>query len=154
KGIRRDAHLSDAERLARSLAGRYRLERELGRGGMATGWLAPDLQHERDVALKMMLPDIGSAMGADRVRPRVRLIAALQHPHIVPVFDSGETDGLLWFTMPFIRGESLRARLERERQLPLEEAARIAREVGTALDAAHRAGILHRDVKPENILLT
>jgi len=146
--------------LREALADHYAFERELGRGGMATVWLARDLRHDRPVALKVLHPQIAATLGAERFQREIRLAARLQHPHILSVFDSGAVrrpDGgtdILWFTMPFIDGESLRDRLNRERQLPLEDALRIAREAADALEYAHREGIIHRDIKPENILLT
>jgi serine/threonine-protein kinase len=121
---------------------------------MATVYLAADLRHGRSVALKVLRPDLAATLGPDRFRREIQTAARLQHPHICTVYDSGETDGLLWFTMPFVRGESLRQRLEREGQLPLDEAVRITTEAGRALDYAHREGFVHRDIKPENILLT
>jgi eukaryotic-like serine/threonine-protein kinase len=141
------------ERLTAALAERYRIERELGAGGMATVYLAHDLKHERDVAIKVLHPDLGAALGADRFLAEIRTTARLQHPHILPLLDSGEADGLLYYVMPLVTGETLRTRLERERQLPIAEAVRIAREVASALDYAHRQGVIHRDIKPENILL-
>ncbi len=132
----------------------YRLERELGRGGMATVFLAQDLKHKRPVALKVLHPELAHALGPERFHREVELAARLQHPHILTVLDSGEAGGHLWFTMPFVDGESLRDRLTRVRQLPLEEALRIGSEAARALDYAHRHGIIHRDVKPENILIT
>ena len=146
--------------LREALADQYALERELGRGGMATVWLARDLRHDRPVAFKVLHPEIAATLGAERFQREIRLAARLQHPHILSVFDSGAArakDGgadILWYTMPFIDGESLRERLNRERQLPLEDALRITREAADALEHAHRAGIIHRDIKPENILLT
>jgi len=145
--------------LREGLAGRYAVERELGRGGMATVYLARDLRHERPVALKVLHPELSASMGAERFLREVRLAARLQHPHILTVLDSGEiavpgAPPLLWFTMPFIRGESLRDRLNRETQLPVEDALRIAREAADALSYAHQEGIIHRDIKPENILLS
>ncbi len=142
------------EQLARGLADRYRLERELGRGGMAVVYLAQDLRHDRPVALKVLLPELAATLGPERFQREIRLAARLQHPHILTVHDSGEAGGRLWFTMPFVEGESLRDRLRRERQLPVEDALRIAREAAAALDYAHRHGVVHRDIKPENILLT
>ena len=136
------------------MRGRYALERELGRGGMATVYLAQDIKHERPVALKVLRPALAMSMGPDRFRREITTAARLQHPHILSVHDSGETEGLLWYTMPYVRGESLRDRLKREGRLPLEEALRIAVEAGRALDYAHREGVIHRDIKPENILLT
>jgi serine/threonine-protein kinase len=136
------------------LAGRYTLERELGRGGMATVFLAQDLRHDRPVALKVLHPELAASLGPDRFQREIRFAARLQHPHILTVLDSGEAGGRLWFTMPFVEGESLRDRLRRERQLPVADALQIARETARALDYAHQHGIVHRDIKPENILLT
>jgi serine/threonine-protein kinase len=150
-----ESSLTDALASLRSaLADRYRLDRELGRGGMATVYLAHDLKHDRDVALKVLRPELAVTLGPERFQREIRLAARLQHPHILTVHDSGETGGLLWFTMPFVRGESLRDRLRRERQLPVDEALRITREAALALDYAHQEGVVHRDIKPENILLT
>jgi len=140
--------------LATALADRYRLGRELGHGGMATVYLAHDLRHDRSVALKVLLPEIATALGPERFQREIKLAARLQHPHILTVYDSGEAAGQLWFTMPYVEGESLRGRIFREKQLPVDEALRIAREVAEALDYAHHHGVIHRDVKPENILLT
>jgi eukaryotic-like serine/threonine-protein kinase len=146
--------------LRAALGDRYRLERELGRGGMATVYLAQDLRHDRPVALKVLHPELANSLGPERFQREVRLAARLQHPHILSIHDSGEVPGdastppLLWFAMPFIEGESLRDRLTRERQLPLDDALRIGREAADALEYAHRHGIIHRDIKPENILLT
>jgi serine/threonine protein kinase/tetratricopeptide (TPR) repeat protein len=145
--------------LQAGLGGSYALERELGRGGMATVFLAHDLKHDRPVALKVLHPELAASLGSDRFLREIRLAARLQHPHILTVLDSGEipvagAPPILWFTMPFIRGESLRARLTRETQLPVEDALRIAREAADALEHAHQEGVIHRDIKPENILLT
>src|SRR5512135_2759759 len=140
-------------RLAAALADRYRIERELGQGGMATVYLAHDLRHDRDVAIKVLHPDLGAALGAERFLSEIRTTARLQHPHILPLLDSGDADGLLYYVMPLVTGETLRPRLTRERQLPLEDAVRIAREVADALGYAHGLGVIHRDIKPENILL-
>jgi len=129
------------------------VQRELGAGGMATVYLAHDLKHERDVAIKVLHPDLGAALGGERFLTEIRTTARLQHPHILPLLDSGEADGLLYYVMPLVTGETLRARLERERQLPIADAVRIAREVASALDYAHRQSVIHRDIKPENILL-
>ena len=137
-----------------ALSDRYRLIRELGRGGMATVYLAQDLRHDRPVALKVLHPELARTLGPDRFLREIKLAARLQHPHILSVHDSGEAAGHLWFTMPFVEGESLRGRLEREQQLPVEDAVRIAREAAEALDYAHRQGVIHRDIKPENILLS
>jgi serine/threonine protein kinase/tetratricopeptide (TPR) repeat protein len=143
-----------ASSLADALRDRYLIERELGRGGMATVYLARDIRHKRLVALKVLRAEVGAAVGTERFQREIELAAGLQHPHIVTVFDSGEAAGQLWFTMPYIEGESLRDRLGRERQLPLKDALRITIEVARALDYAHRHGVIHRDFKPENILLT
>ena len=142
------------EQLARGLAERYRLERELGRGGMATVYLAQDLRHKRPVALKVLHPELAATLGPERFQREIELAARLQHPHILTVLDSGESAGRLWFTMPFVEGESLRDRLRRERQLPVDAALRIATEAARALEYAHRHGVIHRDIKPENLLLT
>jgi serine/threonine-protein kinase len=142
-----------APRLSNAVATRYRVERELGAGGMATVYLARDLRHDRDVAIKVLHPDLGAALGSERFLAEIRTTARLQHPHILPLLDSGEADGLLFYVMPYVAGETLRSRLERERQLSMDAAVRIAREVADALQYAHSAGIIHRDIKPENILL-
>jgi tetratricopeptide (TPR) repeat protein len=139
--------------LAAALADSYRIERELGRGGMATVWLAQDLRHDRPVALKVLRGELVASLGPDRFLQEIRIAARLQHPHILPVHDSGEAAGRLWYTMPFVEGESLRQRLARETQLPLHQALRIADQVLSALGYAHARGIVHRDIKPENILL-
>ena len=141
------------EQLATSLAGRYTLERELGRGGMATVFLARDLKHQREVALKVLDPELGAVLGAERFLSEIRVTANLQHPNLLPLFDSGEADGLLYYVMPYVEGESLRARLDREKQLRVDEAVRIAVAVANALGYAHQHGVIHRDLKPENILL-
>ncbi len=140
-------------RLTAALADRYRVLRELGVGGMATVYLAHDLKHDRDVAIKVLHPDLGAAPGADRFLSEIKTTAKLQHPHILPLLDSGATDGLLYYVMPYVRGETLRARLDREQLLPIADAVRLAREIASALDYAHREGVIHRDIKPENILL-
>ena len=144
---------NSAAALQDALAGRYRVERELGRGGMAVVYLAHDLRHDRPVALKVLHPDLAHALGAERFQREIHVAARLQHPNILTVLDSGEAAGLLWFTMPFVAGESLRALLARDAQLPVDVAVRIAREAADALDYAHRHGIVHRDIKPDNILL-
>jgi Tol biopolymer transport system component len=141
------------DKLAAGLEGKYRIERELGAGGMALVFLARDVRHDRPVALKLLRPELSAILGAERFLTEIRTTANLQHPHILPLHDSGEVDGLVYYVMPFVEGESLRDRLNREKQLPIEEAVRIAREVANALDYAHRRGVVHRDIKPENILL-
>jgi serine/threonine protein kinase/tetratricopeptide (TPR) repeat protein len=142
------------ERLQSGLADRYRLERELGRGGMATIYLATDLKHKRPVALKVLHPELGYAVGGDRFLKEIEVAANLSHPHILPLHDSGEIAGLLYYVMPYVAGESLRDRLTREVQLPIEEAVRITCEVADGLAYAHAQGVIHRDIKPENILLS
>ncbi len=139
--------------VASALSGRYRIERELGRGGMATVYLAEDLKHGRKVALKVLKPELAAVLGAERFVVEIKTTASLQHPHILPLFDSGEADGLLYYVMPYIQGETVREKLNRETQFAVDDAIRIAREVGDALDYAHRHGVIHRDIKPENILL-
>ena len=141
------------DRLSASLADRYRLERELGQGGMATVYLAEDLKHGRKVAIKVLHPELSAVIGGDRFLAEIKVTANLQHPHILGLIDSGEADGLLYYVMPFVAGESLRARLNREKQLPVDDAIRLSKEVASALDYAHRHGVVHRDIKPENILL-
>jgi tetratricopeptide (TPR) repeat protein len=143
-----------AQRLASVLAGRYQIEREIGRGGMALVFLARDLKHDRRVAVKVLRPDLSAAIGVERFLREIQIGASLQHPHIVPLHDSGEAGGLPFYVMAYVEGESLRDRLEREKQLPLDEAIRIARDVAEALGHAHSHGVVHRDVKPENILLS
>jgi predicted ATPase len=140
--------------LARALAGRYTLQRELGRGGMAIVYLADDVRHGRAVAVKTMLPDVAAAIGSERFLREIRTAAQLSHPHILPVFDSGEAAGQLYYVTPYVEGESLRDRLQRHAPMPVDEALRVARGVGAAMDYAHRRGVVHRDVKPENILLS
>jgi len=145
--------MTGAVSLPQVLAGRYRMEREIGAGGMATVFLAYDERHERRVAVKVLRPELAAAMGPTRFLREIKITANLQHPHILPLYDSGEADGVVYYVMPFVEGESLRARLARVRQLPLDEALDIARSVAAALDYAHRHGVIHRDIKPENILL-
>ena len=140
-------------RMSDALSGHYRLDQEIGAGGMATVYLAQDLRHDRRVAVKVLRPELAAVIGAERFLAEIKLTANLQHPHILPLFDSGEADSFLYYVMPFVEGESLRDRLRREKQLPVNEAIRIATEVATALDYAHRHGVVHRDIKPENILL-
>jgi eukaryotic-like serine/threonine-protein kinase len=139
--------------LTQQLAGHYRVERELGAGGMATVYLAHDLKHDRDVAIKVLHPDLGAALGSGRFLTEIRTTARLQHPHILPLLDSGEAGGLLYYVMPLVTGETLRTRLDRERLLPIHDAVVVAREVADALSYAHGLGVIHRDIKPENILL-
>jgi len=140
-------------RLVAALSDRYRIERELGQGGMATVYLAFDLKHDRQVALKVLRPELAAVIGAERFLHEIKTTANLQHPHILPLFDSGTVDGTVFYVMPFVQGETLRDRLGREKQLPIDDAVRITREVASALDYAHRHGVIHRDIKPENILL-
>ena len=145
---------SQLESLRTALADRYALERELGRGGMATVYLARDLKHGRRVAIKVLRPEIAAALGPERFLREIEVAARLTHPHILPLHDSGEAAGFLYYVMPYIESESLRDRLEREGQLPVEEALRITREVASALSYAHSHDVVHRDIKPENILLS
>ena len=142
-----------SDRLSEALAGRYTIERELGQGGMATVYLARDLKHDRDVAIKVLKPDLSQTLGAERFLREIQLAAKLSHPHILPLFDSGNADGALYYVMPRVAGISLRDRLDNAKQLPVDEAVRIASEVAGALDYAHRNGVVHRDIKPENIML-
>jgi serine/threonine protein kinase/tetratricopeptide (TPR) repeat protein len=141
------------EQLTKALESKYRINRELGKGGMATVYLAEDLRHGRDVAVKVLHPDLSSALGADRFLREIRLAARLNHPHILPLFDSGEADGFLYYVMPYVEGESLRDLLNREGRLPIDQACTIARSVAGALDYANRNRIVHRDIKPENIMI-
>src|SRR4051812_2650096 len=140
--------------LADALRSRYLLERELGRGGMATVYLARDLKHDRSVALKVLHTDLAAALGSVRFLLEIRQVARLQHPHILPVHDSGDSAGRLWFTMPYVEGESLRARLLHGGELPIREAVRLLRDVVDALAYAHRHGLVHRDIKPDNVLIS
>jgi serine/threonine-protein kinase len=144
---------TNAGRLATALGDRYRIENELGAGGMATVYLAHDVRHDRRVALKVLRPELAAVIGADRFLAEIRTTANLQHPHILPLFDSGQVDGTVFYVMPYVDGESLRDRITREKQLPIDDAVRIASEVGDALQYAHGLGVIHRDIKPENILL-
>ena len=147
--------MSDAvTRLNAALEGHYAIERELGEGGMATVYLADDLRHERKVALKVLKPELAAVVGAQRFLAEIKTTANLQHPHILQLYDSGEVDGFLYFVMPFVEGETLRERIDREKQLPVEEAVALARAVAGALQAAHERGVVHRDIKPANILLS
>jgi eukaryotic-like serine/threonine-protein kinase len=144
---------SQTTTLNAALAGRYVIEREIGSGGMATVYLADDLKHHRQVAIKVLRPELVTSIGSDRFLREIRTVARLNHPHILPLYDSGAAGEILYYVMPFVRGESLRHRLAREARLPVEDALTITRDVAAALDLAHAAGIVHRDVKPENILL-
>ncbi|MGH7720288.1 MAG: serine/threonine-protein kinase, partial [Gemmatimonadaceae bacterium] len=143
-----------AEQLKEAIGERYTLERELGRGGMAIVYLARDLKHDRAVAVKMLRPELGALLGAERFLREIKTVAGLQHPHILPLYDSGEAGGTLYYVMPFVSGESLSDRLRKQRQLPIKEALRITREVADALHYAHAKDIIHRDIKPANILLS
>jgi serine/threonine-protein kinase len=145
--------MNQLSQLQNALADRYRVERLIGVGGMATVYLARDLRHDRNVALKLLKPELGAVLGVERFLSEIRVTANLQHPHLLPLFDSGEADGLLYYVMPFVEGESLRGKLDREKQLPVNEALRITIAVAGALDYAHRHNVVHRDLKPENILL-
>ena len=140
-------------KLTDALADRYTFERELGAGGMATVYLAFDIKHDRRVAVKVLRPELGAVIGADRFLAEIKTTANLQHPHILGLIDSGDADGLLYYVMPFVEGETVRDRISREKQLPVADAVRIATEAASALDYAHRHGVIHRDIKPENILL-
>jgi tRNA A-37 threonylcarbamoyl transferase component Bud32 len=144
---------SMVDRLRTALAARYSLGREIGRGGMAHVYHAHDLQHDRDVAIKVLRPELAAALGTERFLREIRIEARLQHPHILPLFDSGTSEGFFYYVMPFVEGETLRDRIRREKQLPVPDAVRITRQVAEALDYAHREGVLHRDIKPANILL-
>src|SRR3989475_3999588 len=140
--------------LAAALGDRYRLERELGQGGMAVVFLAEDRKPRRRVAIKLLKPELSAVLGSERFLREIAIAATLQHPHILPLYDSGQADGLLYYVMPFAEGESLRQRLAREQQLPLDAALQVTREVGSALQYAHEHGVVHRDIKPENIMLS
>ena len=141
------------DRIRSALADRYHIEREIGAGGMATVYLARDMKHDREVALKVLRPDLSAVIGTERFLAEVKISARLDHPHILTLIDSGEADGMLYYVLPYVRGESLRAKLERERQLSVDEALSITKQVASALDYAHAQGVVHRDIKPENILL-
>ena len=146
--------MSDAvSRLNAALEGRYAIERELGEGGMATVYLADDLKHNRKVALKVLKPDLAAVVGAERFLAEIQVTANLQHPHILPLFDSGEADSFLFYVMPYVEGETLQDRIKREKQLPLDGAVGIASKVAGALQRAHEQGVIHRDIKPTNILI-
>src|SRR5690242_5542506 len=142
------------QQLQDAIASRYLMEREVGRGGMATVYLARDLKHDRPVAVKVLLPALGALLGAERFLREIKMVARLQHPHILALYDSGDANGMLYYVMPFVRGDSLRDRLRREQRLPVRDALWIARNVADALHYAHANDIVHRDIKPENILLS
>jgi serine/threonine-protein kinase len=142
------------DRLKIALADRYRIERELGSGGMATVYLAEDLKHHRHVALKVLRPELAAALGPERFLREIEIAAGLTHPHILTLIDSGEAGGFLYYVMPYIEGETLRDRMNREGQLPLDDALQITREVAAALSYAHSHDVIHRDIKPENVLLS
>ena len=141
------------DRLTPSIGDRYRIERELGHGGMGIVLLAHDLKHDRPVAIKVLRPDVAQTVSADRFLREIRIAAQLQHPNVLALIDSGEVNGITYFVMPYVPGESLRERLDREKQLSIDDALQIAREVADALAYAHEHGVIHRDIKPENILL-
>jgi serine/threonine protein kinase/Tol biopolymer transport system component len=141
------------ERISSSLNDRYVIERELGQGGMATVFLARDVRHERHVAIKLLHPELSAVLGAERFLSEIKLTASLQHPHILPLFDSGVADGLVYYVMPFVEGETLRGKLDRERQLSVGDSVRLSSEIAGALQYAHERGIVHRDIKPENVLM-
>ncbi len=141
-------------RLTAALADRYRIERELGQGGMATVYLAEDLKHHRKVAVKVLRPDLAATLGSDRFVREIEVAARLQHPHILGVLDSGDAEGFFYYVMPFVEGETLRDRLTRTGELPVTEAVRLLGEITEALAVAHAGGVVHRDIKPENILLS
>ena len=146
-------HGNRIDGLNTALEGRYSIEGEIGAGGMATVCLATDMKHRRKVALKVLRPELSAILGADRFLKEIETTANLQHPHILPLHDSGAVDGTVSYVMPFVEGETLRDRLHRETQLPIDDAVRITREIASALDYAHRKGVIHRDIKLENILL-
>ena len=140
-------------RLNAALEGRYAIEREIGEGGMATVYLAEDLRHERKVALKVLKPELAAVVGAERFLAEIKTTANLQHPHILPLFDSGQADSFLYYVMPYVEGESLRERIDRDQQLPVDEAVQIATNMAEALNYAHSQGVIHRDIKPANVLM-
>src|SRR6187402_3197268 len=153
RGLDWRSAMTITEQFQRALDGRYAVQRRIGAGGMATVFLAHDLKHDRPVALKVLNPELGAVLGVERFLAEIRVTANLQHPNLLPLFDSGEADGLLFYVMPFVEGETLRVRLDREKQLPIDEAIRISVAVANALDYAHSHHVIHRDLKPENILL-
>jgi len=142
------------DRLKEALSDRYKIESELDRGGMAVVYVAEDLRHHRKVAVKVLQPALSATLGTERFLREIEVLANLQHPNILTLIDSGEVDGLPYYVMPFVEGQSLRARLDREGALPLEEAVRIAAEVAEGLESAHQRGVVHRDVKPANVLIS
>ncbi len=142
-----------AERLSSALADRYRIERHLGEGGMATVYLAEDLKHDRKVAIKVLKPELSAILGGERFLQEIKVTANLQHPNILPLYDSGDADGFLFYVMPLVEGDTLRDKMDREKQLSVEETVEIAKSVAAALDYAHRHNVVHRDIKPENVLL-
>jgi len=144
----------EVAKVTAALVGRYKVEKVIGEGGMATVYLATDQKHKRKVAVKVMRPELAATLGAERFLREVEIAGQLSHPHILPMYDSGESEGLLYYVMPFVPGETLREKLQRDGALPVEEALRLAREVAEALAYAHRQGIVHRDIKPANILLS
>ncbi len=146
--------MTDLTRLTPALADRYRIEHELGSGGMATVYLAEDLKHHRKVAVKVLRSDLAAALGPERFLREIEIAAQLQHPHILMLIDSGEADGFLYYVMPYVEGESLRAKLAREGELPIADAVRILRDVVDALASAHEHGVVHRDIKPDNVMLS
>ena len=148
------AVMEQVDRLRAALAARYDVDREVGHGGMACVYLAHDRQHDRDVALKVLRPELAAALGTERFLREIRIEARLQHPHILPLYDSGAADGLLYYVMPYVEGETLRDRIRREKQLPIGEAVRVAMEVAEALDYAHKHDVVHRDIKPANIIFS
>ena len=145
---------NNLDRLETALADRYAIEQEIGAGGMATVYLAEDLKHHRPVAVKVLRPELAAVLGPERFLREIEIAANLTHPHIVPLYDSGEADGFLYYVLPYIEGESLRAKLVREGELPIADAVRILRDVVDALTDAHAHGVVHRDIKPDNVLLT
>ena len=142
------------DRLRIALADRYRITRELGSGGMATVYLTQDPKHRREVAIKVLRPELAATLGVERFVREIEIAARLTHPHILPLFDSGDADGFLFYVMPFVAGESLRERLQRDTTMPLSEVLRLTEQIASALHHAHERGIIHRDIKPENVLVT
>ncbi|KPJ97243.1 MAG: hypothetical protein AMS20_17270, partial [Gemmatimonas sp. SG8_28] len=145
--------IDTVEGLQEAVKDKFTIEREIGRGGMALVFLARDTRHDRPIALKVLRPELSASIGADRFLREIQIEASLQHPHILPLYDSGRTNGTLYYTMPYVDGETLRQRLEREKQLPLDDVVRITEDVSDAVSYAHSRGVVHRDLKPENIML-